>query len=349
LRTVATFHTVGHPMRRTSHSLGWLWPLLLTYGGCGPLDQVLEGEEIPPVDSSAEEPDRDQHSDAGQEVEEPEDAGEVLPGGAVAKDTDCDLHGLWAARQVTLSRAIGAPQYASTWYFLELAQDGEDVIVTRHFDCGIEVKGTVSVKLTPATVRAFIAHNAQVGRKGSMHKREDQCKFSMERFWSVRGADEARFRPTGNESALDVAQVAAGNPLPTQGDTEGAIDWENDGQLGAAWQVTGIVSGTRNTVQRDWTEWFTDGTHTIEPSEDWAVDLITRVRFNNEENVLHASNATVSSGGTSDASAQHLLTLRFLGRSMQDERAKALVKAEKFDTCLAIQAALPAADDLSTP
>lgn len=309
----------------------------------------MEGEDILRADGGrkAHDDGPDDPEDGGDEDEEPDqDGGEVIPSGSVAKDADCDLNGVWAARQVTLSRAVGAPQYASTWYYLELSQDGEEVAVKRHFDCGIEVKGTVSVKLTPATLTAFIAHNSQVGRKGTMSKRAEECAFTMERFWSVRGADEARFRPTAKQVAQDIAQVAASNPLPTQGDTDGAIDWEGDGQLGAAWQVTGIVSGTRNTVQRDWTEWFTDASHQIAPSEDWTSELVARVRFNNEENVLHASNPTVSSGGASDASAQHLLTLRFLGRSSDDRRAKQLIKADQLETCLAIQAALPPADEL---
>lgn len=332
-------------------SRAWFCSLLLACVACGRHDQVLEGEEIPRADGGREQPGLEHDADvdpddAGFEAQDPADGGEVLPSEHIAKDADCDLNGLWIARQVTLSRAVGAPQYASTWYYLELSQDGESVAVTRHFDCGIEVKGTVSVKLIPATVKAFIAHNAQAGRKGSMSKRQGQCSFTMERFWSVRGADEARFRPTGKEATQDIAQVAANNPLPTESNTDGAIDWENDGFLGAAWQVTGIVSGTRNTAQRDWTEWFTDSSHTITPSKDWTSDLVARVRFNNEENVLHASNPTVSSGGTSDASAQHLLTLHFLGRSTEDARAKAITKSDPFATCLAIQAALPTANSL---
>jgi hypothetical protein len=62
--------------------------------------------------------------------------------------------------------------------------------------------------------------------------------------------------------------------------------------------------------------------------------------------VLNASNPTVSAAGASDASAQHALTLRFLGRNSIDKRASAIVKDDDFDTCLAIQKALPLASSL---
>ncbi|MFT3926604.1 MAG: hypothetical protein QM778_28930 [Myxococcales bacterium] len=321
---------------------------------CGPRVEVLEPDDstdagaehaLAPRDAGpSEEPaSRDASSDP-EPARAPKDGGAAdLP---MAQDPECDLHGSWIARQASLSRALGAPQVASTWYYLEFAQDGDQVVVTRHFDCGVEVHGTVLVQLTPATVRAFIAHNLQAGRKGTMRKAGARCEFSLERFWSVRGADEQRFRPQSNAAKLSIPDLAASNPLPTKDHLDGALDWEKDGQLGVAWQVSGIVSGTRNTVQRDWTEWFTDTTRVIAPAKDWSEDLVARVRVDNEENVLEASSPTVSSGGTSDSTAANHVTLRFLGRNPDDSRAQALIADDPFETCNAIREALPALDEL---
>jgi hypothetical protein len=334
-----------------------LLPLL--FAACGYSDIVLEPDEeqgaVVDAGSQSDQESDDSEGDGDSEAtddedDRPNDASDAggdasaMPG--IAKDADCDFTGAWIARQVTLSRAIGAPQYASTWYYLEITQDDEALRVSKHFDCGIEVKGTVSVKLEPATLRSVIAHNSQVGRKGTLKKENGKCAFAMERFWSVRGADVERYLPVGADADLSVSQVAAKNPLPHEGNTDGAEDWENDGQPGAAWHITGIVSGTRNTVQRDWTKWFSDASHAITPSENWTSDLVVRLNFANEENVLNASNPTVSASGASDASAQHTLTLRFLGRTTADKRAKDIVRSDDFDTCLAIQKALPLASSL---
>src|SRR6185295_17485430 len=91
------------------------------------------------------------------------DAGPVTH---TAKDPDCDLNGVWAARQITVSQALFVQQFANNWYYLEFSQDGEQVVVSKHMDCGIFVRSIVAqVELTPATTKALIPHNRQVGRK----------------------------------------------------------------------------------------------------------------------------------------------------------------------------------------
>jgi hypothetical protein len=344
-------------MRIVSPFLG----ALLMFGSlaaCGSDDKVLDPDETGDGDGDSKQGDGDGDTgdgdtgdgDGGDTGDGDDGAGDGDGDGApttVAKDADCDLNGIWAARQVTESTALGiAPQFASNWYYLEFAQDGENVVVKKHFDCGIQVRGTVTVVLTRETGEALMQHNVQTGRKGTMKKVNGKCEFTMERFWSIRGADEAKYRPTGSEASGTVAALKTSNPLPSKANTDGAEDWDQDGTLGVAWQVTGAASGTRNTVQRDWTEWFSDSEFSITPAKDWTSDVVTRAKFDNEENVLAPNEGLLTELSKPNSGAKHTLTLQFLGRDKSDARAKGVIKSEDFDTCLAIQGKLPAPNKL---
>lgn len=266
--------------------------------------------------------------------------------GGTPSDPECDMNGIWIGRQTTRSEALGAGQFANNYYYMELRQDGDDVVVTKHFDCGIEVRGSVTVKITPATTKAMMMHNIKTGRKGTFKRGSgDTCDFEMERYWNIRGADEERFAPSPRNTTMTLAQVVAANPLPTKEDQDGAEDWDKDGKPGVAWQIS-LGSSVRHTAQRDWIEWFSDPEHTITKSTDWPEDLLVRAKFDAEEVLFEASSPLVMSLSTVDASAPHSLALRFLGRDKTDARAQALIKADDFDTCLAIQAALPPQDGL---
>jgi hypothetical protein len=261
---------------------------------------------------------------------------------AGAQDADCDFSGIWIAKQVTVSQALQLPQSSNNWYYLEFKQSGTDVQVSKHFDCGIEVLGSATVTTSKPTMTALIAHNVQTGRKATLMKDGTTCKFAADRFWSIRGADEARFLPNTTRDSMDsIAMVAKAKPLPKTGATDGAVDTENDGQLGVAFQITGIATGSRNSVQRDWTRWFTDTGYTIPASTNWTSDLVIRADFDNEESVLNASNPLLSSPSTPQFDAKHVLKLRFLGRDKSDPRVAAIVKAADIDTCYAIQDAMP--------
>lgn len=275
------------------------------------------------------------------------EASVIPPSTLNPKDPDCDMTGIWLARQTTRSEALLAGQFANNWYYLEYAQNGADVVVTKHANCGLEVQGSATVKVSRATADALLAHNSQVGRKGKMYKDgTGQCHFEMERWWSARGVDEARFAPTPRNSLLSLAQVAAADPLPVPARPDGAEDWENDGKLGMAVQISGILSGVRNTVQRDYAEWFTDSQHPVLPARDWAQDLDVRVTFVGEEVLFDPTSGLLAQLAQPDAAARHRVTLRFLGRSATDPRSVALLKANLFDTCLGVQAALPAKNNV---
>ena len=264
----------------------------------------------------------------------------------MAKDADCDFNGIWAARQITVNSAgFAGNQFANNYYYLEIQHDGETLTVSKHFDCGIKVLGAATVILSRASLEALMQHNVQTGRKGKAYKDGSKCHFELERFWSIRGADESRFVPSPRNSTMSMADAAASMPIPTSA-AEGAEDWENDGQPGSAWQVSGAATGTRNTVQRDWTQYSNDDTYSISPAMDWTNDVKVRAQFDSEEKILHATNPLLNAGSTPNGSEKHNLTLKFLGRSLTDARAKALIKDADVDTCFAVQQALPAQQKL---
>jgi hypothetical protein len=274
--------------------------------------------------------------DAGEGGTTRPDAGEP------PADPECDATGLWAVKQLTRSVALGLGQFANYWYFFQLEQHGEVVRVVRHVDCDIYVEGSVVVRISAATRRALHGQNSQTSRGASMRRADDgQCALRFERFWSVRGADEARFLPTPRSSAASAAELRSSLPLPSSPRTDGAEDVEADGQLGIAWQITGIASGTRNTIQRDVTEWTTDATHTITPALDFTSPLVLRGYFDNDENVMHATSSLLASVAVADQTAEHRVTFRFLGRDQDDVRAQAVLDADDDVMCQRIVALIP--------
>jgi hypothetical protein len=263
--------------------------------------------------------------------------------GAGAADPECDFTGIWIAKQATVSEALQIAATSNNWYYLEFKQSGTDVEVSKHYDCGIEVTGIVSVKLAKATLEALLPHNVQTGRKATLVRDGNNCKFESARFWSIRGGDDARYLPNATrDSEQSIKQVAMEKPLPTTSKTDGAIDVDNDGKLGVGFQVSGIVSGTRNSVQRDWTKWFTEPGFEIAASADWKNELKIRADFDNEESILDPPDGPLASGSTPKGNSKHTLRLRFLGRDASDPRVAQIVKSSQVDTCFAIQDAFPA-------
>jgi hypothetical protein len=264
--------------------------------------------------------------------------------GNVPTQASCDLSGLWIGRQNGESLALGLPQYANTWYYYEFVQTGESLEVVRHFDCGIEVRGTVRVMLAPATTRALMAHNLQVGRKGKVSVGADgTCNLSIEPFWSVRGVSEQAYAPTPRSSSMTLAEVQAALPLPPASMPERTEDWDGDMKPGITWFVNGIVNGERNTVQRDWTRYFTAPGYTIAAAGDFG-DLVVRAEFSAEEVVFNTQGLNQLS--MPNAAAEHTLTMRFLGRTKDDPRAVALYGEDDFATCTNIRKALPSTQAL---
>ena len=274
-----------------------------------------------------------------------------------AQDPDCDLNGIWTTQQITVATAIGATQYANVWQYLELQQNGVDVIVTKQFECGGEVKGTLHVTLREATTRSLMTHNRQMGRRGTMKKgASGNCELTFERFWDVRGAVEASFIPAaGRNSNADLTQVQMDRPLPKPASPMGAEDWDGDGHQGLGWDVAGVVTGRRHSVQRDWSSWFTDSAYPLTPAVNWPTEIMVRAEADLEDGVFDTEppgNLLLASVAVTDIrNANNRFIMRFLGRNAADPRVAAIPitgtdpdtnAAAALATCLAIQAAMPA-------
>lgn len=277
---------------------------------------------------------------------------------AVAKDPDCDLNGIWAVRQVAVTTALGAPQYQNAWSYLEIVHDGSDFMIAKQFECGGEVMGTIHVTLTAETTRALMDHNHQAGRRGTMQRGGDgSCAFTLETFWGLRGAVEADYVPAaGRNTTGTLAELQGDRPLPTAAAPTGAEDWDMDGFLGVALNASGAVTGTRHSVQRDWSRAFSDVEYLITPSTTWDEDIVVRQQAEAEDSVFAtepAGNLLLAAGTVSDANnVNNRMTLRFLGRTASDPRVAALPvtgtdpvgdPTGTLETCFAIQEALPAA------
>jgi hypothetical protein len=266
---------------------------------------------------------------------------------------DCNLTGIWFTRIVTVTQALSLPQYATAWGYLEIDQPPgrADFTVTKGFDCGTEVHGSVTVTLLPNTLEAHMKHNSQAGRKGTMKKHPaGHCVVSTEPFWVLLGAAE-RFLPARNADE-EIEPVAARLPLPTIDRPEGAEDWDGDGKLGVSWQVSGVIQGTRSTVQRQWTRWFSNEQYAVAPSMDWN-DIVVRVDFDKDEAVFDPTSGPLVSPSFSVRTPEtpNRSLLRFLGRDKTDARGAVVLgtdptgdTAATVATCHAIQDMLPAPD-----
>lgn len=325
----------------------WLGIVLSTGSltGCGDGDKVDPGGAVdagtsPSPDSTVPVP----ANDAALPAADTGVASEPEPNSTLPTPPLCDLSGVWVARQNTESLALGQPQYANTWYYFELKQTGELLQVVRHFDCGIEVRGTVRVMLAPATTRALLAHNLQAGRKGKVTADAGgTCSLSVEPFWSVRGVSEQAFLPTPRSSRSTLAEVQAALPLPLASMPERTEDWDGDMKPGITWFVNGIVNGERNTVQRDWVRYFSAPGYTIGAASDFG-DLVVRTEFSAEEVVFNTQGLNQLS--MPNAMAEHTLTLRFLGRTKDDARAVAMYGEDDYATCTNVRKALPSTQAL---
>jgi hypothetical protein len=256
---------------------------------------------------------------------------------------ECNLSGFWAARQTTESLALSTPQWASNWYLLELTQEGSALSVKSHMDCGIAVQGTVTVQLSPQTTASLIPRNRQVGRKGQVTRAADgTCAVSLERFYSVRGVSETVYAPTPRSRAISLEALRAEQPLPPATMPSATEDWDDDGKPGITWVVSGILVGVRHTTQRDWTTYFTAPGYTVPANPDFPQDLTIRAAFAAEEVVYEADPPSLRQLSQPNCAAPHTLTLRFLGKTADDARAKEILRSDDAMTCANIRAALPA-------
>jgi hypothetical protein len=289
--------------------------------------------------------------DAGREGGAGSDDADVNPGQPSA---DCNWTGIWFTKTVTVTQALGLPQTAAAWYYVEIDQPAgsAEFTITRSMDCGTEVHGSVLVTVPIPTLDAVMKRNSQAGRKGTIKKSPGgQCVVTSEQFWIILGAED-RFVPARN-TASEIEPIAMQLPLPSIERPDGAQDWEADGKLGVLWQVSGVLQGTRSTVQRQWNRWFTTERYSVTPAMDWG-DVVVAADFDKDENIFDPTSGPLLSPSYSVRTPEtpNRYFMRFLGRTKSDPRAAAEVRgtdpvadtAAARETCIHLQDNLGADD-----
>jgi hypothetical protein len=184
----------------------------------------------------------------------PADAAAPAPAGDARPPSGtrpCDLGGRWLVSQRVMAVAIGQQQIAHNWFYYEIRQSGDDVVIERGLHCGFEVVKKTALAASVDSSGAWpslLVHNSSAGRRGRYAAEGAGCRLQLAREYTVRGAtlphyaDPAHALPGRNDKA------EAGKP--------GWEDWDGDGQPGISLKVSSpLASGTLYTCQRDWTEY----------------------------------------------------------------------------------------------
>ncbi|HMJ13829.1 MAG TPA: DUF4215 domain-containing protein [Polyangiaceae bacterium] len=262
------------------------------------------------------------------------------------KTEDCDMTGYWVVRETSfnIDHVISQVQTSSNWSVLALVQSGEVFHVDKAVSCGIQVSGTATVQLSDGGLRALVHANAQdtdappprAPRQGRFVATADGCSFSMDRYYVVRGAEEARFLPPDFNAKPELATLT---PLPREEDpqnptgefTDGAQDTDGDDLPGLAWRISGTATGVRNVAQRDWYEYFTAPTTRIERR---ALEFVSDMAYANQESILHVSRCPplgcglLVAGSHPAGNLRHRAKFLYLGKELADPRVSRIVARE---------------------
>ena len=280
------------------------------------------------------------------------------------KTAACDMSGYWLARQTDFSRdtLVSALQPSSSWYVYHLRQEGDLFSVQKSLYCSVEVSGTVTVRPRPSGDRALLYSNAQDGstgrppRSGVFKENGDLCDFSFERMYIIRGLEQS-YLPEDFRAKPDLDDILP--PMPVPGDQlvlddayqPGTVDLDGDGRPGFAWQITGVASGVRHAVQRDWTEATTDAD--MWPIPTYAIEFTTRSVFDANEVILFIEDcgetcAFLKTSGFPSQSEKSRTTFRYLGTELSDPRVAAVVEGSLYEneavdmaTCENVRKAMP--------
>jgi hypothetical protein len=248
--------------------------------------------------------------------------GAPAPGDARPSGRACDLGGRWLVAQRVMAVAIGQQQVAHNWFYYEIRQTGDDLVVERGLHCGFEVvkKTALAASVDSSSAwPALLVHNNSAGRRGRFAAEGGGCRLQLGREYTVRGAtlphyaDPANALPGRNERA----DPAAGKP--------GWEDWDQDGQAGISLKVSSpLASGTLYTCQRDWTEY--DGV-----TAAGADKLKVAIRYGGEQVALGRSagsaQAIESSSTASSAAEEHYAYLHRLAEGQAAGTPEAICAA----------------------
>ncbi|HEY3817838.1 MAG TPA: hypothetical protein VGL81_11730 [Polyangiaceae bacterium] len=284
------------------------------------------------------------------------------------RDTDCDLTGYWAVSETdyTCDDIFHQPQTSSDWRLYHLVQTGNDFQVDEALDCGVHVTGSATVDYTPPSLSAVMYLNAMDGtgshpaRTGTSQATAGGCAVTLDRWYDIRGALET-YLPADFSTMPALTSLPALPSVsdPVDGDDSlaavaGTTDPDGDGFAGLGFQITGIVTGVRDSAQRDWKQYATTGT----PVPAAALTFDVPGAFDLQENILHVSQCGTGCGllatGAAASTAAGKVTFSFIGKTLGSSRVAAIVAGvprqnvtADLATCANVRQAIP--HDASAP
>lgn len=234
-------------------------------------------------------------------------------------------------------------QIANRWYLFEISHDGENVEVVRGANCQVRVEddneliGTV-VTISDEALQGILDHSSPAGLVGTFSKNGEVCELDFERQYFVLGLPES-YLPENPEERPALSELP---PLPTKADPTGAEDWDMDGELGLAFSVDSLASGTRHSVQRSYIEFDSDSSnpeYTIAlDSSEFTVNNTTAI----SESVLSASGSFLETVGALQGT-DHPVTFTRLGDSYETARLPSgdALPESTFEMCKALEEEFP--------
>ncbi len=255
------------------------------------------------------------------------------------KAEDCDMTGYWVARETDFTRdqILNAVQTSSTWFVYRFVQRGARFEIEEEIHCGIKVTGSATVEYTRGTARGLLYANDMTPkgphgpRRGVFERAGDGCRFELDRWYNVRGA-VASLLPdnfTAKPPLMDLQPLpAVPDPVhPPKAPLPGATDPDKDGHPGAAYLITGIVDGVRNSAQRDYKEFAT-------PDGEWvprrSIDFVVPGGNDLQENILSVTKcggacSLIASQGYVDPQLIPRVRLHFLGKTLSKSNIATVV------------------------
>ena len=279
-------------------------PVFLGSAGCFP-DSVAPGyygaedagSDGAASSGSAAPASTDTSAPAGDDGTSPAATADAAPGAPGAEGGapagPCDLTGTWLATDREVATGDGATEAAHAYWYLEIAQSGTAVTVTKGLFCGEAVSALSLVGATVTYAKTWPAMQAKVtmaGRKATSKPSGSECAISFDEFYIVEGATEAYY--------LDPSQAMPTLSQQASGSTPGWEDWDNDGNPGFTMNVTGLTTGSLYMAVRKHNQWsgtIAAGASSFQLADNW----------NDEEDVLGfapASNMvlTLAASGAKD-------------------------------------------------
>jgi hypothetical protein len=281
------------------------------------------------------------------------------------RDTDCDMTGYWAVseKDYTCDSIFHQPQTSSNWYLFHFVQQGSDFHADAELDCGVHVTGSATVDYTPASLRAILYLNRMDGngsrpaRHGTSQSTSGGCAVTLDRWYRVRGADES-FLPADFSTHPALSSLPAlpsvsdpingADPATGPGAPPGATDPDGNGFAGLAFDITGIVTGVRDSAQRDWKEYATGGS----PVTAGAISFDVPSKFDLDESILHVSDCGTGCGllttGAAASTSPGSVTFHFIGKTLTASRVATIVAGPPrqnadtdLTTCRNVQQLIP--------